>query len=509
MKQILSSLVLIIWLGQSCTQTTTDQSVTPSGAAQNSGQNVIYILSDDHRYDFMGFMNKVPFLKTPNMDRMAANGVHLKNAFVTTSLCSPSRASILTGQYTHRHGVVDNQSLVPQGTTFFPKFLQEHGYETGYIGKWHMGEHNSNPRPGFDYWASFKGQGNYWNSVFNVNGTNDIPQDSTYVTHAITNYAMDFLENRDTTKPFFLYISHKSVHSEFTPAPEDDGVFADVELEYPPTFYPPADPRAALSKQEYNYDDLPHWVKRQRYSWHGVDYLYHGDMDFDEFYRSYCETLIALDESIGKVLDYLEKNDLMENTTVFYMGDNGFSFGEHGLIDKRQAYEESMRVPLLAVGAAVDDNLRAIEKNVQNIDIGPTILDIADVPQPDQFDGVSFLPLLKNEKVDEWRDTLYYEYFWERPFPQTPTVHAVRTAEYKYIRYHGIWDLNELYNIKEDPLETNNLIRSTAHQNIARDLRNSLFRWLAETEGDQMYLRKDGNHGRFDISKETNYQGTF
>lgn len=472
-------------------------------------QNIVYILSDDHRYDFMGFMKKVPFLRTPNMDRMAAEGVHFKNAFVTTSLCSPSRASILTGQYTHRHGVVDNQSLVPEGTDFFPEFLQEAGYETGYIGKWHMGEHNSNPRPGFDYWASFKGQGHYWNSVFNVNGTEEVPADSTYVTDAITDYAMDFLDERDTTKPFFLYVSHKSVHAEFIPDPDHAGVFDKEDLSYPATYYPPSHPEAQLDAEQYNYEDLPDWVKAQRHSWHGVDYLYHGEMDFESFYRRYCETLIALDESIGKILDYLEANDLMDNTTVFYMGDNGFSFGEHGLIDKRQAYEESMRVPLLAMGGAVSSQVDVIEENVQNIDIGPTVLDIAGLPQHDQFDGVSFLPLLQGSEPDKWRDTIYYEYFWERPFPQTPTVHAIRTEQYKYIRYHGIWDINELYDIKNDPLEANNLIRSKEHQAISKDLRNALFKWLAETDGDQMYLRKDGNHGRFDISKDVNYHGTF
>jgi len=481
--------------------------VDPSKAdpPMNTRQNVIYILSDDHRYDFMGFTGKVPFLKTPNMDRMAREGVHLKNAFVTTALCSPSRASILTGQYTHRHGVVDNQSLVPEGTTFFPGFLQNAGYQTGYIGKWHMGEHKDDPRPGFDYWASFQGQGRYWNSVFNVNGKREKPTDSIYVTHAITNYAKDFLDTRDTTKPFFLYVSHKAVHAEFIPAPEHAGIYKNEKLAYPPTMYPPENPKATVSNKQYNYEDVPEWVKKQRYSWHGVDYLYHGQMDFDEFYRNYCETLLALDESIGSLLNYLEANDLMGNTTVIYMGDNGFSFGEHGLIDKRQAYEESMRVPLLAMGAAVRPGLQSIEQNVQNIDIGPTVLDIAGVPQPEQFDGQSFLPLLKGTNPSTWRDTIYYEYFWERPFPQTPTVHAIRTAEYKYIRYHGIWDLNELYDIQKDPLEMNNLIRDTSYTKVAQSLRMSLFDWLKRTDGEQMYLRKDGKHPRFDHG----YRGTY
>lgn len=474
-------------------------------AAENTGQNVIYILSDDHRYDFMGFTEKVPFLKTPNMDRMAREGVHLRNAFVTTALCSPSRASILTGEYTHRHGVVDNQSLVPEGTTFFPEYLQEQGYQTGYIGKWHMGEHNNNPRPGFDYWASFKGQGQYWNSVFNVNGMEEVPQDSTYVTHAITNYAKDFLETRDKDKPFFLYLSHKAVHADFQPAPEHDGVYDEAELLYPATMYPPGHERATVTEKEYNYADLPDWVKKQRYSWHGVDYLYHGQMDFDKFFRKYCETLLSLDESIGEILDYLEANDLLQNTTVMYMGDNGFSFGEHGLIDKRQAYEESMRVPLLAMGAAVNQGVKVIEQNVQNIDIGPTVLDIAGVPRPAQFDGQSFLPLLKGNDPETWNDTIYYEYFWERPFPQTPTVHAIRTADFKYIRYHGIWDLNELYNIKNDPQEMNNLIRNPEYKETAKELRTALFEWMRTTEGDRMYLRPDGGGARFDHG----YKGTY
>ena len=472
---------------------------------KTTGQNVIFILSDDHRYDFMGFTGKVPFLETPNMDRMAREGAHMKNAFVTTSLCSPSRASILTGQFTHRHGVVDNQSMVPEGTHFFPEFLQKQGYQTGFIGKWHMGEHGNNPRPGFDYWASFTGQGKYWNSVFNVNGTEEKPDDSTYVTHAITDYALDFLNQRDKERPFFLYVSHKAVHSEFIPSPDHEGRYAAEAPSYPPTMYPPGHPKATVTTEEYNYEDLPEWVKKQRYSWHGVDYMYHGQISFDDFYRAYCETLLGIDESIGTLIRYVEENGLADNTTIIYMGDNGFSFGEHGLIDKRQAYEESMRVPLLVYGAGVQNPGNPVNQNVQNIDIGPTVLDLAGVPAHPQFDGKSFLPLLQERQPESWQDTIYYEYFWERPFPQTPTVHAVRTQQYKYIRYHGIWDLNELYDLQNDPLEMNNLIRDPAYKDIAAGLRSSLFEWLKSTGGEKMYLRPDGKGGRFDVG----YRGTY
>ena len=457
--------------------------------------NVIYILSDDHRYDFMGFTGKVPFLETPAMDRMAAEGAHIKNAFVSTSLCSPSRASILTGQYAHNHQVVDNQSLIPDGTTFFPKYLQESGYETGYIGKWHMGEHHADPRPGFDFWASFKGQGVYFNPVINVNGKEVAFKDSAYVSDVLTDYAIDFLDNRDPQKPFFLYLSHKGVHADFKPAPRHLNKYKDEEVAYPPTMFPPSHPRSTVSAEDYNYEDVPQWVKEQRYSWHGVDYMYHGQISFEDFYKRYCETLLAVDESIEQVLEYLEKNGLMENTVVMYMGDNGFSFGEHGLIDKRQAYEESMRVPFLAMGGGIPSG-SIVDEVIQNVDIAPTVLDFAGIKTKENMDGASFKNLLYQEPQD-WRDTVYYEYFWERPFPQTPTVHAVRTSQFKFIRYHGIWDINELYDIQNDPNEMNNLIRNPEYAETAKQLRNALFEWLEKTGGESIPLKPDRG-ARFD-----------
>jgi arylsulfatase A-like enzyme len=264
--------------------------------------------------------------------------------------------------------------------------------------------------------------------------------------------------------------------------------------------FPPGNERAQDSIK-YNYDDLPQWVKDQRHSWHGVDYMYHGAISFENFYKKYCETLLGVDESVQAVLNYLDKHDLMKNTIVFYMGDNGFSFGEHGLIDKRQAYEESMRVPLLAMGGGLENGV--LTQNIQNIDIGPTILDLAGIDTPGNMDGRSFKPLLQGESI-VWRDTLYYEYFWERPFPQTPTVFAVRTNKYKYIRYHGVWDINELYDLEHDPLEMNNLIRSEAHQQIASELNEAIFAWLENTKGMQMPLRKDQGK-RFD----NKFSGTY
>jgi len=470
---------------------------------KEEARNIVFILSDDHRYDFMGFTGKVPFLETPNMDRMAKEGAHVENAFVSTSLCSPSRASILTGQYAHRHKVVDNQSLVPKGLTFFPEYLQEEGYQTGFVGKWHMGESRDDPRPGFNYWASFRGQGQYYNPTINLNGSRIAHRDSSYVTDVLTDYALKFLEERDQEKPFFLYLSHKAVHSEFYPAMRHYGKYEDEKITYPPTMFPPGHPKSTVDSTEYNYADVPNWVKAQRYSWHGVDYLYHGAYDFETFYKRYCETLLALDESIGSVIKYLEENDMLENTTIFYMGDNGFSFGEHGLIDKRQAYEESMRVPLLVLDASKIKAGSKVSQVIQNIDIAPTIMEMAGLKKPEDMDGSSFAPLLYGEDM-AWRDTIYYEYFWERAFPQTPTTHAVRNDRYKYIRYHGVWDVNELYDLQEDPDEMVNLIRSEEHSEIARDLNRQLFEWLYRTDGECIPLKPD--HGkRFDHR----YRGTY
>ena len=495
---ILTGLVML-----SCTSEQDSNQPAKPMVDKSNQKNVIFILSDDHRYDFMGFTGKVPFLETPNMDRMAQQGVHVENAFVSTSLCSPSRASILTGQYAHNHRVVDNQSLVPESTVFFPQYLQdEAGYQTGYIGKWHMGEHHSGKRPGFDFWASFKGQGVYFNPTINFNGTEEAYTDSAYVTDVLTDYAIDFLETRDQDKPFFLYLSHKGVHADFKPAPRHMGKYENEEVAYPPSMFPPGHPRSTVTEEEYNYEGLPNWAKAQRNSWHGVDYMYHGQITFEDFYKRYCETLLSVDESIGTVIDYLEEKDLLENTIVVYMGDNGFSFGEHGLIDKRQAYEESMRVPMLAMGADLPKGTKLSEV-VQNVDIAPTVMDFAGLGTKDHMNGNSFKPLLYNKEI-AWRDTVYYEYFWERPFPQTPTVHAVRTSKYKFIRYHGIWDTNELYDIENDPNEMRNLIRDPQYAQVAKDLRDALFTWLENTGGESMPLKPD--HGkRFDHI----YRGTY
>ncbi len=435
--------------------------------------NVVFILSDDHRYDALGFLNAQSFIKTPYMDQLAKDGAYFPNAFVTTSLCSPSRASILTGLYAHKHQVINNTHPVTKEMVFFSQYLQSAGYQTALVGKWHIGEDSDEPQRGFDYWVSFLGQGSYLpeKNGLNVNGRK-VPQ-TKYITDELTDYALNFLASRKKDKPFALYLSHKGVHSNFIPAERHKGMFGGH------TFNPPPSMNEDAGKE------YPMWVQNQRNSWHGVDFPYHSNLDIEEYYKRYAETLYGVDENIGRVLAFLKKNGLSESTLVIYMGDNGFHFGEQGLIDKRTAYEASMRVPMLAYCPGLIKPGSVVKEVVANIDIAPTILEAAGLKAPGYMDGKSFLPLLKGGDM-KWRDVLLYEYYWERNFPHTPTMHAIRGERYKYIHYMGIWDTDELYDLKEDPFEMHNLIRSSKHQSIVTTMNKQLFDTLQKSNG--MYI---------------------
>ncbi len=444
--------------------------------------NVVFILSDDHRFDVMSFLGH-PWVQTPAMDAMARDGVYFQNAVVTTSLCSPSRASILTGQYMHNHGVVDNNVLTKPGTIFFPQYLQAAGYQTAYFGKWHMGGHSDAPRPGFDRWVSFRGQGHYYPPThlkkwsLNVDGKS-VPQKG-YITDEITDYAIDWLNGtkKQADKPFFMYLSHKGVHGMFHPAKRHAGKYKGKPFPTPKT----------MPNTKANYKDKPLWLKNQRNSWHGVDFAYHQDTDIAEHYRLYCEALLSVDESIGRVRKWLEENGVADNTLILYMGDNGFQWGEHGLIDKRTAYEASMRVPLLGVCPKLWKPGTKLPQVVANIDIAPTIFEAAGLKTPKQMDGRSFLQLAAGKvKPSAWRKNLLYEYYWEYNFPHTPTTFALRTPRYKFIQYHGIWDLDELYDLQTDPLEEHNLIFSKPHQQSIRKMRADLHKILADANANRV-----------------------
>ncbi|MEM7660163.1 MAG: sulfatase [Bacteroidota bacterium] len=411
--------------------------------------NIIFILVDDQRYDFLSFLDH-PWIETPNIDRLAERSVYLDQAFVTTSLCSPSRASILTGQYAHIHGVVDNDTPIPAATTTFPMVLQQGGYHTGFIGKWHMGGNNDMPRSGFDHWVSFQGQGPYTDPTLNLDGER-IPFEG-YTPDILTDLAVTYIQEREAEeRPYFLYLSHKSVHEDFTPAPRHAGRYADLQVPRP----------ASFADTEANREGKPDWVVRQRRSWHGAerDFSIQEYGDFDRFFQLYSECMLGVDESVGRIAQTLEDLGQLEETIIVYYSDNGYLMGEHGLIDKRVMYEESIRVPAFVHWPASFPQAQRRDAMILTVDLGPTMLDMAGLEAPESMQGASFLPILNQQPVD-WRTDFVYEYFLDPKAVQTPTIFGLRTQNHSYMTYHGVWDRYELYDLKADPQQRNNLLGS-------------------------------------------------
>lgn len=461
----------------------------PRSAAGGSRPNIVFVLLDDLRFDAMGFLTKG--LETPNIDYLARHGAYFPNAVVTTALCSPSRATILTGLATVNHGVVDNNNASEQGLVFFPSYLQQAGYHTAFFGKWHMGSATDAPRPGFDRWVSFKGQGTYGPAdglppariaagevhTLNVDGVST-PRRG-YITDELTDYAIDWLKSgRDKDKPFFLYLSHKAVHSDFAPAERHRNQYADLDIKLP----------ASSANTEENYRGKPMWVRNQRNSWHGVDFPYHTDQDLRDYIREYYRTLSAVDDSLGRILATLREAGIERNTVIVFSSDNGFLFGDHGLIDKRNAYEPSVRVPLLVYAPGRVPEGATNPTRVRNLDFAPTLLDFAGVPAPQQFEGRSFLAAAEGRVTPEqWAaPDFIYSYYWEWSFPHTPTTFAIASGTTKYIQYHGVWDTEELYDLATDPDEMNNLIDDPAWRSKTIELRDKLYAGLARQDGSHV-----------------------
>lgn len=447
--------------------------------------NIVFVLVDDLRYDAMGFLT--PGLQTPNIDFLARNGVYFPNAVVTSALCSPSRATILTGQTARNHGVIDNNNSTEKGLVFFPGYLQSAGYQTAFIGKWHMGDATDAPRPGFDHWVSFRGQGSYFPTdglsgeqiaagrrhMLNVDGR--AVEQRGYITDELTDYAMQWLERgRDANKPFFLYLSHKAVHSDAKPPQRYAGQYANLEIKLP----------ASMANTEQNNRGKPMWVRNQRNSWHGADFPYHTNQPLSEYVREYYRTLSPVDEGLGRILGYLRKNKLDQNTLVVFYSDNGFLIGDHGLIDKRNAYEPSVRVPMVAYAPGLLPKGVVNPARVRNLDLAPTFLDVARVAPPAQFEGKSILPIASGKvPAETWAEEFVYEYYWEWTFPHTPTTFAIQRGNLKYIQYHGVWDIEELYDLAADPEEMNNLSDDPAMLSAKIDLRHRLHAALANRDG--------------------------
>lgn len=452
------------------------EAVGPPANPGENPRNVVFILSDDHRFDFLSALDHPgtpSFLETPHMNRMMDGGARLSNAFVTTSLCAPSRASILTGQYAHEHEVLTNQPPMGPLDLTFPELLQERGYETAFVGKWHLYHRDTAaPRPGFDHWVSFTGQGRYVGQNFNVNGQR--VERNGYLTDNLTAYALEWLRQRDDDAPFFLFLSHKAVHRPWRPPPRHAGRYADAPVDRPETF----------EETKRGRSNKPTWVENQRQNKLGV-----ANRNFERLYRRYCETLLSLDESVGAVMDYVDESGLAPSTLVLYTSDNGFLLGEHGLVDKRVSYEPSIRVPLLAYAPGLVEPGTGVSDVVANIDIAPTILDVAGIDVPEAMQGRSFRPSMTAGGDGRRENTLFYEYFWDSSFPYPPTTFAFRTKRYKYAFSYGRPAKNEFYDLERDPGERNNLIDAAGAQDRIAQFKTRLTDRLTATGSDKIPIQ--------------------
>lgn len=454
--------------------------VLASAAFGAERPNVLFILCDDIRWDCIGAAGH-PYLKTPNIDRIAREGVHFKNTFCTTSLCSPSRASILSGVYAHTHGVRDNFTEYPAKVVSWPMRLHDEGYTTAYLGKWHMGEGNDSPRPGFDWFVTHKAQGKYFGTEWNINGLRrETPPG--YYTTVVTDYALDWLKQpRRDQKPWALCLGHKAPHSYYTPEEKYAYAFDNVRVPYPDT--------------AFHLDDKPAWIKQRLYTWHGIygplfewrkkfpDDRPEAVKDFENMTHAYWSTILSVDDSVGRLLKHLEDTKQLDRTIVVFMGDNGLLNGEHGMVDKRTMHEASIRIPLVVRAPGFKPSV--VEQMVLTEDIAPSVLELCGAKPLKNIHGKSWKRLVQRGDPS-WRKSYFYEYNYEKQFPYTPNVRGVRTDEWKYMHYpHGDGKpdrhMAELYNLKADPDERHNLIKDPACAGKLKELKAELARQMKAT----------------------------
>jgi N-acetylglucosamine-6-sulfatase len=440
-----------------------------SPAAKEARPNVLFVLCDDIRWNAISCAGH-PTLKTPNIDRIAKEGVRFSNMFCTTSLCSPSRASILTGLYAHGHGVRDNFTELPAQLPHWPKRLAEAGYETAYLGKWHMGENNDEPRPGFSFFATHKGQGKYFDTEWNINGEGS-KLIKGYYTTVVTDMALDWLKKDHANKPWALCIGHKAPHSFYTPEEKYSHAFDHVPVHYPDT--------------AFHLEKKPSWIKERLTTWHGIygplfewrkqfpDARPEAVKDFENMVHGYWGTILSVDDSMGRLFAFLEETHQLENTVIVFMGDNGLLEGEHGMVDKRTGHEPCLRIPLLVRYPSLGRG-KVIDQQALTVDVAPSLIELCSAKALDGIHGKSWVNLVR-QGDPAWRKSWFYEYNYEVQFPYTPNVRAVRTDDWKYIHYphgDGMPDrhMAEMYDLKTDPDERTNLINDPKYAAKLKEL---------------------------------------
>eukprot|EP00752_Nemacystus_decipiens_P013664 g12117.t1 len=495
--------------------------LTPRPAAAADDQptppNIVFIFSDDHAYQALGAYNSYlkDVVRTPNLDKLAQQGMLFERCMVTNSICGPQRAVIQTGKYSHLNGFMRNGTRFNGNQQTFPKLLQQAGYQTAVIGKWHLGTHQA-PQ-GYDYSEVLIGQGPYYNPPMlkdaNGTGINDQrtkEQHTGYTTDIITDLTLDWLENgRDKSKPFMLMCQHKAPHREWSPKPEVYKTWHGVKIPEPATLFedyskqvkPRGEQAMTIANHFYDgYDDkLNGWAPKNLTDEQRAAYL---DMFAEEnaeyeamkedmteedrvrwmhqrYLKIYLASIESVDQNVGRMLKFLEDNGLSDNTIVIYSSDQGFYLGEHGWYDKRWVYEESLRTPLIVRWPGVTEPGSRNTDIVSPLDFAQTFLDIAGVDQPDDMQGASLVPVLQGNTPDDWRTSHYYHYYM---FPGTHDVSrhfAVCTKRYKLIKFYKprrdevIW---ELIDLEVDPLETKNFYNDPSYAEVQAELHKELDR---------------------------------
>ncbi len=527
---MLKYLSIIILLLYGCTSKSTNRDEA------SSPPNILFIMSDDHAYQaisaYGGRLAEVA--PTPNLDRLAKEGMLFRNAYVTNSICAPSRATILTGKYSHLNGVIDNHTDFDSTQRTFPKLLQKAGYQTAVIGKWHL---KSQPT-GFDYWNIFPGhgQGKYYNPDFTEMGREY--QVEGYATDIITDLTLDWLKDgRKKDKPFLLLYQHKAPHRSWEPAIRHFDYLEDVTIPLPDNFHEDYEKRGKAAEEqrmtiyqhmgpesdlkldpevaaEYNipgnhplgarayHNKLERYTAEQKqkflaaYQQRTNEFLSQkpsgkelAEWKYQQYMKDYLRCIKAVDENVGRVLDYLEESGLAENTLVVYTSDQGFYLGEHGWYDKRFMYEESFRTPLLVRWPG---KVKAAQENtnfVMNLDFASTFLDIANAPIPEDIQGESMLPVLTGNTPADWRQSMYYHYY-EYPGPHSVKRHyGIRSGDYKLIHFYHDVDYWEMYDLQKDPQEMNNVFADPAYSGIKIRLQGELEK-LQHQYGDSDDLAK-------------------
>lgn len=484
--------------------------------------NILYIMSDDHTTNAISaygsrLKNIAP---TPNIDRIATEGVLLENTFCTNSICTPSRAVIMTGQYSNLNGVKTLDDDFDKDRENVAKLLQKSGYETAMIGKWHL---HTEPT-GFDYYNVLPGQGKYNNPILKEKGKpwKDHKKGGEryegYVTDVITDQSIKWLDNRDKTKPFFLMSHHKAPHGLWEFAERHKDLFNDVKIPEPESLYDDKN-HGPLHHDKYGSSISSRYPTRNmlaqvttgkwptgNISVEGMSYKEQVSAAYQKYLKDYLRTVAAIDENVGRMLDYLDENGLTENTIVIYTSDQGQFLGEHDYFDKRWMYEESLRMPFLM---RYPKEIKPNQKNADmtlNVDFAPTFLDYAGVEPPEYMQGNSFRENLKGNTAADWRTSMYYRYWMHMAHHYNPGHYGIRTEDYKLIFFYGLpldatnktskdefhkipttphW---ELYDLKKDPNEMNNVYEDEAYGEIAKQLKTDLLKLKEETgDTDEKY----------------------